>query len=233
VAGIAPLVRPESPAMGGVIDHRQVLGLPLDGRDFYQLSLLLPGVAPAAEGSAGSVRGAFSIRREWSARGRPTTFCWTGSIMAIQAERRRRYPAGGRDSRVRSSGFHLRYKFRQKRGRTNQRSHTLRSNQLHGTAYEFFSNAALDGNNFFAPSDRPAPSYRRNQFGATLGGPLVKDRTFFFVDYQGTRTDAGQTLVANVPTLAERGGDFSQSGLVAADPASGQPFPATRFHSII
>src|ERR1039458_3167835 len=61
VAGVAPLVRTESPAMGGVIDNRQILGLPLDGRNFYQLCLLLPGVAPPAEGSAASVRGAFSI----------------------------------------------------------------------------------------------------------------------------------------------------------------------------
>ena len=101
-------------------------------------------------------------------------------------------------------------------------------NQFHGTAYEFFRNGALDGNNFFAPSGQPAPLYRRNQFGGTLGGPLVKDRTFFFVDYEGTRMAAGQTLVTNVPTLPERHGDFSQSNLIAIDPTSGQPFPGNK-----
>jgi hypothetical protein len=228
VAGIAPLVRPESPAMGGVIDHRQVLGLPLDGRDFYQLSLLLPGVAPAAEGSAGSVRGAFSISVN-GAREDANNFLLDGVYNGdpklngvgvtppVDAIREFEVAASTYDTSFgRNAGGQINVVTRSG------------SNQLHGTAYEFFSNAALDGNNFFAPSDRPAPSYRRNQFGATLGGPLVKDRTFFFVDYQGTRTDAGQTLVANVPTLAERRGDFSQSGLMAVDPMSGQPLPGNK-----
>ena len=82
VAGIAPLVRPESSAMGGVIDNRQILGLPLDGRNFYELSLLLPGVVPPAQGSAGSVRGAFSISVNGAAK-TPTTSCWTEPTMAI------------------------------------------------------------------------------------------------------------------------------------------------------
>jgi hypothetical protein len=225
VAGIAPLVRPESPAMGGVIDNRQVLGIPLDGRDFYQLSLLLPGVAPAAEGSAGSVRGAFSISVN-GAREDANNFLLDGAyngdpkLNGVSVTP----PVDAiREFEVATSAYDASFG----RNAGGQINVVTRSggNQSHGTAYEFLSDGALDGANFFAPSDQPAPLYRRDQFGGTLGGPLVRDRTFFFVDYQGTRTAAGQTLVTNVPTSAERNGDFSRSGLVAVDPASGQPLP--------
>jgi hypothetical protein len=225
VAGMAPLVRTESPAMGGVIDNRQVLGLPLDGRNFYQLSLLLPGVAPPAEGSAGSVRGAFSISVN-GAREDANNFLLDGAYNGdpklngasvtppVDAIREFEVAASAYDASFgRNAGGEI--------------SVVTRSggNQFHGTAYEFFRNGALSGNNFFAPSDQPAPKYQRNQFGGTLGGPLVHNRTFFFADYEGTRMAAGQTLVTNVPTLGERAGDFSQSGLLAIDPTTGQPIP--------
>jgi hypothetical protein len=228
VPAIAPLLRPESPAMGGVVDQRQVLGIPLDGRDSYQLSLLLPGVAPAAEGSAGSVRGAFSISVN-GAREDANNFLLDGVYngdpklngVAVTP------PVDAiREFEVAASTYDTSFG----RNAGGQINVVTRSggNRFHGTAYEFLSDAALDGNNFFAPADQPAPLYRRNQFGATLGGPLVEDRTFFFVDYQGTQTAAGQTLVSNVPTLAERTGDFSQTGLIAVDPAGGQPLPGNQ-----
>ncbi|HXN46829.1 MAG TPA: carboxypeptidase regulatory-like domain-containing protein, partial [Bryobacteraceae bacterium] len=204
----ALLVRAESPAMGGVIDNRQILGLPLDGRDFYQLSLLLPGIAPAAEGSAGSARGAFSISVN-GAREDANNFLLDGAyngdpkLNGVSVTP----PVDAiREFEVATSTYDASFG-RNAGGQVNVVTRSG-SNQFHGTAYEFFSDGALDGNNFFAPSDRPAPSYRRNQFGGTLGGPVVRDRTFFFVDTQGTRTAAGQTLITNVPTLAERGGDF-------------------------
>ena len=231
VAGIAPLMRLESPAMGGVIDNRQILGLPLDGRDFYQLSLLLPGVAPAAEGSAGSVRGAFSISVN-GAREDANNFLLDGAyngdpkLNGVSVTP----PVDAiREFEVATSTYDASFG-RNAGGQVNVVTRSG-SNQFHGTAYEFFSDGALDGNNFFAPSDQPAPLYRRNQFGGTLGGPVVRDHTFFFVDYQGTRTAAGQTLITNVPTLAERGGDFSQSALIAVDPLTGQPIPGNKIPS--
>ena len=70
---------------------------------------------------------------------------------------------------------------------------------------------AFDARNFFAPAGEAAPKYIRNQFGGSVGGPVRHDRTFFFADYEGTRSREGITRVTNVPTLAERAGDFSQS----------------------
>jgi hypothetical protein len=228
VPGIAPLVRPESPVLGGVIDNRQILGLPLDGRDFYQLSLLLPGVAPPAEGSAGSVRGAFSINVN-GARETANNFLLDGvyngdpKLNGVSVTP----PVDAiREFEVATSTYDASFG-RNAGGQINVVTRSG-SNRFHGTAYEFFSDGALNGTNFFAPAGQAAPLYRRNQFGGTLGGPLVKDRTFFFADYQGTRTAAGQTLVANVPTLTERTGDFSQTNLIAVNPTSGQPFPGNQ-----
>ncbi|MGH9901737.1 MAG: TonB-dependent receptor domain-containing protein, partial [Pyrinomonadaceae bacterium] len=103
------------------------------------------------------------------------------------------------------------------------------TNEFHGSVYEFFRNGALDARNYFAPADQPAPKYQRNQFGFSFGGPVVRNKTFFFADYEGTRVREGITRVTNVPTLQERAGDFSQSLLPAPlDFFTGQPFPGGR-----
>ena len=78
------------------------------------------------------------------------------------------------------------------------------TNGFHGTAYEFFRNAALDAKNYFENADSGAARYQRNQFGYSLGGPVRKDRTFFFLDYEGRRAREGVTRVTNVPTDLER-----------------------------
>ncbi len=231
VPAIAPMVRAESSAMGGVIDNQMVQGLPLDGRNFYQLSLLLPGVLPPAQGSAGSVRGAFAINVN-GAREDSNNFLLDGvyngdpklngvsvtpSVDAI------------REFEVATSTYDTSFG----RNAGGQVNVVTRSggNQFHGTAYEFFSNAALDGSNFFAPAGGPSPRYQRNQFGATLGGPVARNRTFFFADFEGTRLNAGQALVTNVPTAAERVGDFSHSALYPVDPTTGGLFPGLKIPS--
>jgi hypothetical protein len=84
------------------------------------------------------------------------------------------------------------------------------SNALHGTLFEFFRNEALNARNLFAPAG-PKPRFRRNQYGFVLGGPIQKNRTFFFVDWQGTRLDTGVVRTSTVPTSANRRGVFSQA----------------------
>lgn len=88
------------------------------------------------------------------------------------------------------------------------------TNEFHGNAYEYFRNDALDAPNFFAPTEgtnKIKPPRRYNLFGATLGGPVIRNRTHFFVSYEGTRHSIGSTTVLTVPTLAQRQGDFSQT----------------------
>jgi hypothetical protein len=218
-------LRTDSAAVGGVIDNRQVQGLPLDGRNFYELSLLLPGVVPPAEGSAGSVRGDFAINVN-GAREDANNFLLDGVYNGdpkLNGTAVNPPVDAINEFEVLSSTYDASFG----RNGGGQVSVVLRSggNQFHGTAYEFFRNAVLDARNYFAPSQQAAPQDQRNQFGASLGGPVVKNRTFFFTDYEGLRVNTGITQVTNVPTAAERAGDFSHSSLVPIDPFTQQPFP--------
>src|SRR6185503_14682520 len=100
------------------------------------------------------------------------------------------------------------------------------SNMVSGSAYEFFRNSALASRNHFAPEGEPDPEYGRHQFGAAVGGPIAKNRTFFFADYERTRRREGLTRITNVPTAQERAGNFAQSLFPRPiDPTSGQPLP--------
>ena len=211
VTGTPALLRTQSAALGAVIENRQIRGLPLDGRNFFELSLLLPGAVPAAPGSAGSVRGDFAIHIN-GAREDSNHFLLDGvyngdpklngvgvnpPVDAIQ------------EFEVLTSTYDASF------GRNvgGQVSVVLKSgtNGLHGSVYEFFRNKSVDARNFFAPPSEDDPQYQRNQFGFSLGGPVRKDRTFFFSDYEGRRVREGITRGAVVPTLREHSGDFSQT----------------------
>ena len=224
VTAVRGLLRTESAALGGVIDNRQITGLPLDGRNFFELSLLLPGVAPAAPGSAGSVRGDFAININ-GAREDSNNFVLDGVFngdpklngIALTP------PVDAvREFEVATSS----YDALSGRNAGGQMNVVLKSgaNQTHGTAYEFFRNRVTDARNFFAPATEGSPQYQRNQFGGSLGGPLARNRTFVFADYEGRRVREGITRITNVPTALERAGDFSRSNVLAIDPFTQLPF---------
>lgn len=230
VSATAPLTRTDSAALGGVIETRQIQGLPLDGRNFYELSLLLPGVVPAAQGSAGSARGDFAINVN-GAREDANNFLLDGMYngdpklngFAVNP------PVDAiREFEVATSTYDASFG-RNAGGQVNviPRSGT---NDPHGTVYEFFRNTAMDARNFFAPERE---KYNRNQFGASLGAALRKNRTFLFGDYEGRRVREGIPRVTNVPTAAERTGDFSKSALPAIDVLTGQPIPGGRIPSFL
>ena len=215
----------ESGSLSTVIENTQITGLPLDGRNFYELSLLVPGAVPAAPGSAGSVRGdfAFSVNgaREdannflldgvYNIDPKLNTFGVRPSVDAI------------REFEMLTSTYDA--SFGRSPGAQVNVILNSGTNSLHGSAFEFLRNAALDARNFFAPSNEPKPKYIRNQFGGAIGGPIKRDRTFFFADYEGTRSREGITRVSNVPTLEERRGNFSQSLFgVPINPFTGMPF---------
>src|SRR5205085_11941582 len=93
------------------------------------------------------------------------------------------------------------------------------TNQIHGSAYEFLRNSHLDARNFFDESGKPTPPFKRNQFGGAVGGPIIKNRTFFFVDYEGTRQSKGISTVATVPSQNARNGILAD-GNVIVDPSA-------------
>jgi hypothetical protein len=223
-APIAPLMA-ESGAVSFVIEDRNVTGLPLDGRNFYELALLLPGTAPAAEGSAGSVRGAFAMNVN-GGREDSNNFLLDGvynndpKLNGVSTQT----PVDAiREFEVATNSYDASFG----RNAAGQVNVITRSggNQWHGTLYDFFRNSALDGLNYFAPTGQGTPKDNRNQFGGTLGGPIVKDHSFFFMDYEGRRFREGITQVSNVPTPLERVGNFSQSAIQPINPLTGTPFP--------
>ena len=227
----------DTAALGTVIENHQITGLPLDGRNFNELSLLVPGVSPAAPGSAGSVRGDLSLNISGAPEG-ANSFLLDGvynidpklNTLGINP------PVDGiQEFEVLTHSYDASFG-RSMGGQINVIS-KAGSNDVHGTVYGFFRNAVFDARNFFVPAGEPDPEHRRNQFGGSVGGPFVEDRTFFFVDYEGRRERRGLTRTTTVPTQLERSGDFSQSRLAPRDPFTGQPFPgaqipASRLHPI-
>jgi len=220
-----PEIKKDSASLGTVIQNQQITGLPLDGRNFYELSLLVPGAVPAAPGSAGSVRGdfAFSVNgaREdannflldgvYNVDPKLNTFGVRPSVDAI------------REFEMLTSTYDA--SFGRNPGAQVNVILNSGTNDFHGSLFEFHRNAALDARNFFAPSSEPKPKYLRNQFGGAFGGPIKRDRTFFFADYEGTRSREGITRISNVPTAEERRGNFSQSLFgVPLNPFTQQPF---------
>jgi hypothetical protein len=234
VAVTAPAtpVERDSTALGAIVDNQQLVNLPLDGRNFLELALLVPGTAPAAQGSASSVRGDFAFTAG-GGREDANGFLLDG---VDNVDPKLNTPAvrptidAIREFEVLTSSYEPEIG-RYGAGQVNvvMKSGT---NSLHGTAYGFFRNGALDARNFFAPRDEDAPDYNRGQFGGSVGGPVARDRLFFFADYEGTRITEGITQVTNVPTTAERAGDFSQSLLPPPiNFLTGQPFDGGRIPS--
>ena len=227
VTGVIDSLKTETVSLGAVIDQRSVRALPLDGRNFYELSLLAPGTAPAAQGSAGSVRGDFAINVN-GAREDANNFLLDGvyngdpklngvgvtppvdairefEVLTHTYDASFGRNAGGQINVVLNSG----------------------TNAIHGTVWEFFRNAALDETNHFAPREE-TPRYQQNQYGFSIGGPIIKNRTFFFGDYEGRQTREGITRITNVPTALERTGDFSRTPNPPIDLFTQQPFPGNR-----
>jgi len=216
----APLVNTESGAVGTVIDHDLIENLPLNGRSFNSLLQLTPGVTIAPSGS--SNQGQFSISGQRTSSnnflvdgvsanfGVAATFglgtSGTGSAQAFSA-------LGGTSSlvsvealqefRIETSSFAPEFG----RSAGGQVLLTTRSgtNALHGGVYEYFRNDVLDANDWFANhANQPRAAERHNDFGAFLGGPILRDKTFFFASYEGVRLRQPNTTIVQVPSAYAR-----------------------------
>jgi hypothetical protein len=220
-----PLIERHSPVLSTLIDEELIGSLPLDGRNFLELALLAPGTYPAPQGSASSVRGEFAFTAN-GAREDFNNYVLDG---VYNVDPKLNTPAvrppvdGIHEYEVATANYDASYG-RAAGAQVNVLTRSG-SNRLTGSAHEFLRNGALDARNAFAPEGEPAPDYSRHQFGATAGGPIARNRTFFFADYEGTRLREGITRVTNVPTLAERIGDFSRSLFAPPATPSGQVPP--------
>ncbi len=217
VSADAPMLRAESASLGSVVEHEQVVQLPLNGRTFILLAGLAPGVALPPNSQLPRINGGRPRTNEYLYDGisvlqpEPGQVAYFPVIDAIQEFKVETNSPPAEFGRFNGGVVNL----------------TTRSgtNAFHGSAFEFFRNEALNARNFFQSTNPVKPHYRRNQFGGTFGGPLVQDRTFFFVDYQGQRQSIGRTVISTVPTMLQRNGVFTESiaGKVPPiyDPATG------------
>jgi outer membrane receptor protein involved in Fe transport len=231
VAPFVPVDR-DMPALHTFIDERQITELPLDGRNFLELALLAPGTAPPPQGSASSGRGDFALNMN-GAREDFNGFLLDGVYNVdpkLNTPSVRPPVEAIRQFQVFTSTYDASFG-RNGGGQINVITKSG-ANRFSGSVYEFFRNGALDSRNHFASKQEPAPEYKRHQFGGAIGGPLARNRTFFFADYERTHLREGITRVTNVPTLAERSGDFSQTLFNRPiNFLTGQPFPGDQIPS--
>lgn len=229
VTGGAPLVDTATSALGRVVTGRELVDLPLNGRNFTQLGLLQTGVAPL---TAGVVTAGGSMRQGQSY-----------AVNGMRPEQNLYLLDGAQNANRMDGGFALRVpvdavaefriltqgapaEFGGTAGATTSIVTRSGGNQLHGSLYEFVRNDAFDARNFFSEDVEPLDQH---QFGGTAGFPLRRDRLFFFGYYEGFRNEQGITTTATVPTAAEREGDFSGIGRPLLNlAAGGVPFPNNR-----
>lgn len=205
----APLLETDTSERGQVINSRTMVGLPLNGRNPVQLAQLTAGVTvsePGARDESGygfSANGARSLENNFLLDGidnnsnlpdllNETNYVVMPSVDALQ------------EFKVETDSYNA--EFGRATGAIVNATLKSGSNEFHGVLYEFLRNQHLDARNYFDPA---LPPYHQNQFGATLGGPVIHDKLFFFTDYEGLRVRQGQTDTALVPTAAQRAGDFS------------------------
>jgi carboxypeptidase family protein/TonB-dependent receptor-like protein len=208
VTADASLLRTETSSLGQVIPNRRIVDLPLNGRNFFSLITLAPGVAAPPPTTAGP-----SFPRLNGGRPRVNEYLYDG-ISALQPEPGQvaYNPVIDAIQEFKVEVNSPSAEFGRFNGGVVNLTTKSGTNGFHGTAFEFLRNEALNARNLFAPATAAAlnkPVFRRNQYGFALGGPIRKDRTFFFGDFQGTRQLIGRVAISNVPTLAQRGGNFS------------------------
>jgi hypothetical protein len=201
VSGEIPIVNTQDATLGGTVDEQRMTDLPLNGRNYVDLGLLQPGVGRDLQhGSAGG-----AVGTSFSANGAPVrsnNFILDGAPLQTVNGRN---PAaldgttlgvdGIKEFRIITSDFAAEY------GLTMGSQMVMVSkggtNQFHGDAFDYFRNSVLDARNFFDPPQ--IPGFQRNQFGGSVGGPIVKDKTFFYGVYEGLRLHLGVTNNLTVP----------------------------------
>jgi hypothetical protein len=201
VTGSASLIQSEDHSIGDVVDEKKVKELPLNGRNAFSLALLAPNVFGSLGSSTYYVAGNPSVNNNYLLDGIQNNDRTTGSPTHKPSV------DGIQEFRVLTGTYQAEYG-RQSGG---QIIMTTKSgtNSLHGTAYEFFRNNHLDSRGFF--SQTTLPPFTRNQYGTSLGGPIQKSKTFFFITYEGLGSKQASITKTTVPTVLERSGDFSES----------------------
>ncbi len=227
VTATVPLVESESSQRGQVVEAKKIVELPLNGRNYADLALLSAGVRRSSYAVANPPReGSFNVN------GQRSTFnnflldgvdnnAYGTSNQGFSNQVTNLPPDAITEFRIVTNNMSAEY------GRTSGAAinASMRSgtNQFHGTAWEFLRNTSLNAVGFFKPRDNVKPTLKRNQFGFTLGGPIKRDRLFFFSDYEGFRERTSFLVASTLPTAAQRQGIFPTP---VTNPLTGQTYAA-------
>ncbi len=240
VNGQSPLVETSENNLGGTLDSQQIEELPVSGRDFTKLLVMVPGSGGDPSGVADSP-GSFGLFSINGNRGRSNNYLLDGTDMN---DGYRNLPAINQGGVFGTPATILpidaleevsvtnntQAEFGRNSGATVNIVTKSGTNTFHGTFYEYFRNNALDARNFFDTTDQPQNVFHNNQFGFSLGGPFVKDRTFWFASYEGQREGVGIPTLARVPTQAELTTAIADNGGVVnpviANLLARQPWPS-------
>jgi hypothetical protein len=209
-----PLIETQTGAIGNVIENRKIVNLPLNQRNPFQLALLSPGVVPStAFGDAFNTGADFIINGN---RGNTSEILIDGITNSVPAANPivvvSLFPSPDalEEFKVQTNGYAA--EFGRSGGGIVNMVIKSGTNQFHGVVYEFLRNSQLDANDFFSnKAGRPLTSFKRNQYGFTAGGPIIRDKAFFFFNYEALRLRSRGQSSGTVPTTLERHGDFSQS----------------------
>ena len=218
VTATAPLLQTQDATTGQEINRTFINTMPLVGRGAMDLTFLAPGVNPAPGWTFGSVTGEFTSNNFTSNGGRnATSNVLVDGVSATGTEQNSGIQTvlytpsvdDVQEFNVQQNSYSAQF---------GSSANTVvnivtrsGTNQFHGSAYEFFRHQALDSNNWFNNADGIGlPPLRYNDFGGTAGGPIQKNKMFFFADYEGSRQHTLSTFIAGVPSTAERQGDFSE-----------------------
>ncbi|HUE81543.1 MAG TPA: TonB-dependent receptor [Pyrinomonadaceae bacterium] len=219
-----------SSTLGKVVEEKRIVDLPLSGRNFLELGTLQAGVTPSIPGidavgsgtnnTPGGTRFNFIVNgmrissNNHLLDGVNNVEPVTGSAMIVPS------PDALHEFRILTNSYGAEF------GRAGGSVVTVLTKSgtrnFHGSVFEFLRNDVFDARNFFAPA---VPALKQHQFGGTIGGPIVRDKTFFFFGYEGFRQVKGIPVSAPVPSMLVRQGNFSQEANQPIDPFTGQPFP--------
>jgi hypothetical protein len=229
VKATPPLLQTENASLGEVVGTERIENLPLNGRKFVDLAILTPGVQvynPDLHSSStdGSQIGGNGGRLIWGqvnvdgitmVNNRHNYVNLYPSVDAIQ------------EFKVQTGNYSAEYGGNA--GTNVNIQIKSGTNQFHGVLFEYLRNYAMDARNYFSPSPLPQNILKQNQYGATFGGPAIRDKTFFFLSYEGLRSIQENPGTSVVLTPQQRQGDFSASSTPVVDPTTECNSPAISF----
>ena len=232
ITAVAPILQTESTATGDTITSTKLTSVPLNGRNFAALTLLIPGAistAPQNMNTSSRFQGSGSRPQVNGNREQTNNFLLDGVDVNDSIDNRIGYqPNVDALEEVKVITGNGGGEFGNVGGASVVMSIKSGGNNYHGNVFEFLRNQVLDANGFFNNrSGAKRNPLRRNIFGGTFGGPIIKNKAFFFMDYEGTEQRTSGPAFASVAPASWRGGDLSQflaQGQVVRDPTTGQPF---------